>query len=609
MQKEDLHGYEERSHFLIDQLNFIRTELRTKSEELSQILSQKYALKSLAEREKKFGDEKLHISSLKNKISKKMDIFQFRIESDISIKEKRGLHVSLSPYCLQPSFYSFIAERFPKFRKSDTQLETFSLKFISQIRAILDSYYCEFINCGTNFEKIPKCCDYVYWWLGSFTTDCTEHKIVQIHDPLETEPNLLKFYSYLSQFTYRKLWDVSVFVSMIEERLSLDEIFFYLHCRNLVFQGPQLASSAAFLTIVHHYPLREAQRVVKLLFGDSRDITVSEIVMRLEKKAEKKFGESYLDGYYFLRILLEFYIHEKRCKLGRLKTAFKSKLKVYFEKKIVVKEKEEKFEDDKNNFNKHGDEKLGSISSSFDSKEQKNETKNTNEEKILKISRSMSFETFGGFLEEFFPKLDNLEIVQLFRLAWSFGNGEVSFYSFVAAAHELKLFLKTLKLPTQASYHQNQKEIKIDTQNYYFKNIEDLIENSLQKNKNKLFWLIQTKTQSPSIDLIRNASMLNKICSGSFKFLPEQYSTLGGDYLNFIVEKWIVLLKALLTTRSVLIVPIKHQNQLCSIYASTLEQYLLKSFDLFLQDLKLINIEKKNADLGSVHFDKDARNF
>jgi hypothetical protein len=61
---------------------------------------------------------------------------------------------------------------------------SFDFLVISSLRAILDSYYCEFMYNGQDILNTPTFSEYVYYWLGKYKIDEVSRKIktYQVHN-------------------------------------------------------------------------------------------------------------------------------------------------------------------------------------------------------------------------------------------------------------------------------------------------------------------------------------------------------------------------------------------------------------------------------------------
>ena len=56
----------------------------------------------------------------------------------------------------------------------------------------------------------------------------------------------------LKQSNTNKIWEVYTFKEFLNEELLIDELAFYLQCRNLLFKGPQLALTQGKYSSLHY---------------------------------------------------------------------------------------------------------------------------------------------------------------------------------------------------------------------------------------------------------------------------------------------------------------------------------------------------------------------
>jgi hypothetical protein len=84
--------------------------------------------------------------------------------------------------------------------------------------------------------------DFVFGWFNRFQLDKVSRKVVQLETSItnSADDNRIKFYLELSNPLLNKLWEVVLFREFVSDKGSIDELFFYLHYRNLLYQGAQL---------------------------------------------------------------------------------------------------------------------------------------------------------------------------------------------------------------------------------------------------------------------------------------------------------------------------------------------------------------------------------
>lgn len=305
---------------------------------------------------------------------------------------------------LKAPFFKLIEHRFKttNYSVKNNKKPNFH-ELLSKIRGIFDSKFNEFLLFSDPklFSNFP---DFIYSWLGKYEINYTNHKINKI-DIFSSNINIddlrIQFLLDLTDPKVEKLWECSTFCDFFEEKLSLDELYFYLYCRNLLFQGPQLQSLSAFFDLIHYIPFERAEMVIDLIM-QKYDITLkSTIKSKLSEKSKRKGRKIFIDSAFTLRILLEYYRLERVDKFYLLEELFSSKLHKEDEKETV------------------------------------------------------NFENFKKIIQFNWPQITDLETAELFRESWGIGQGSVNSESFFAVANENKFFIKTLKLPSLMIFDEN----------------------------------------------------------------------------------------------------------------------------------------------------------
>lgn len=89
----------------------------------------------------------------------------------------------------------------------------------------------------------------------------------------------------MGSYFYKKLWDFLTFKEFLSESLTNDELFFYLHFRNLVFQGPQLNYKSSTFEVTSYVPYENVKRLILVQFK-SKDV-IDEALQKLLGKLDK----------------------------------------------------------------------------------------------------------------------------------------------------------------------------------------------------------------------------------------------------------------------------------------------------------------------------------
>lgn len=104
---------------------------------------------------------------------------------------------------------------------------------------------------------------------------------------------------------------VITFREFLSADTSSDEIFFYLHCRNLLFKGPQLDYMESTFQPVHFIRFPHVRQVIELVMCRYDQANIEFMIGTLFKKCIKKNGIYLIDSGLVLRLLLEYYRAER----------------------------------------------------------------------------------------------------------------------------------------------------------------------------------------------------------------------------------------------------------------------------------------------------------
>ena len=266
-------------------------------------------------------------------------------------------------------------------------------EFIGIIRGIFDSKFNEIMNCN-NIRQYSPFPDFVYSWLNCFHI-CPSKKYIRainVQDKIPVEKRRSEFYKFLLNPYINKLWDVELFKHFLDEKYASDELFFYLFCRNVLFEGPQLKSLASTENVIHWLLFEKIEAAMKTILQNFDEEQYQILRKRLRGRARVKHDKVYGDTALFLKVLLEFYRNEKKKKFELLKNEFLDMYPIERNAKPHV-----------------------------------------------------PFNSFKQFLDVNFPFLSDVEKARVYRETWCIGNGVVDADSFFIMANENNLFMENLK--------------------------------------------------------------------------------------------------------------------------------------------------------------------
>ena len=189
-------------------------------------------------------------------------------------------------------------------------------------RAILDSKYHEHILCNQNNTIPTTFPEFVYDWLGTFFVDNTSRTIKQLEwwSKGNADNLRIQLLAGLSLSRSKKIWELNNFREFLMEDLDLDELGFFLHCRFLLFNGPQLSHSAGRFLAMHNITLKKANELIKTIMQGLSQEGMEQLLELIAKKSMKK--TDYIESSFVLRILLEYYHREKKLKFFAIQELF-----------------------------------------------------------------------------------------------------------------------------------------------------------------------------------------------------------------------------------------------------------------------------------------------
>ncbi len=228
----------------------------------------------------------------------------------------------------RPAYLALIAGLLPPEGTKAMYAPPFPTWLNVTIRAIFDSYWNEVL---LSFNKKKAICgfpEFVYAWLGSFTVDSNTKKLRGLEyteRDVMCSSNRLSLYLGLEVAMSTKLWEVHAFRDFLQETLAPDELVFYLHCRFLLFAGPQLDIPAATCCVTHFVA---KDRTFELI--DRVMCKFPHEQRKLLKKKLTDFGRATFkdsnayDSAMVLRVLLEYYIKQKKENIAKFTELYKA---------------------------------------------------------------------------------------------------------------------------------------------------------------------------------------------------------------------------------------------------------------------------------------------
>lgn len=295
----------------------------------------------------------------------------------------------------KPSFATLIGADIPDVKAALAELP-FPLWLEATIRGIYDSKYSEHLLCssesGRTRSSFPE---FVYCWLGQYTIDERKREIINLDWSLKDQIGARRFNLLLALSTdkAKKAWEVWTFREFLLENLDLDQLSFFLHCRQMLLRGPQLHYNSGKYAVIHYVPIAHVNAVLDKLMAKMSASDRGLVKGMVLDKARDRSGVLHVDCSYVLRILLIYYEREKKAKFKTVEELFEMAPKV-----------------------------------------------------DIKHQKFVDFASFKQICLNLCQELLDNEIVSLYRTTWMLSKGEITAESLFLAANETNFLSKCLRL-------------------------------------------------------------------------------------------------------------------------------------------------------------------
>ena len=285
--------------------------------------------------------------------------------------------------------------------------------------------------------------------------------------------------------------------------------------------------------VVCYVELEKLIKIVRIQFIDAMDESLIQLINILRSRIIKRGELEEIDGYFALRLILQFYKREKKTKLSLMSSSFSM-------------------------FTYHDP---------------------------TKKAVSLNFEEFTLFLNETFRNITEMDTCILFRTAWSYGDGEVTFYSFLCAAEEKGYFLRELLMENTAALTlcSNKLEVEQKTDNLIF--MENYKASILDKIPKSIRWTMNNVEARSSPESVESAKNLKLMLSECDEERPRNDLKFQGDVTNKLVDCWIHVLQGVVNQRSLFLEASKVEKRENKMHSDNLKSYLFKTFRVFMRNL------------------------
>jgi hypothetical protein len=394
----------------------IEKEFSHKTEETQNFLK-KFSIESFEQLRPAIRDQMKQLQTQKSEIKRKEEV-----AAEKFLEKNNFSHLKLA----RPNMFEIVRSRALNMNNDDIQ-KLFKIKFdivklMRIIRGTFDSYW-NMLNVYDG-KRVTSFCEFAYIWIGSFSIDPEKCKIAE--QPLcrlpltqasnEADLERIRLILQLNNNFFTKHWECMTFADFINAKCTVDEIYFYLSCREMLNEGPCLSNRKNCFEIVQLENAKRVIPIVKKILARFSDRDTESILQRIMAQfIYKKSNLEMLDLAFVLKILLELYKADKRIRYD------------YLIKDLSL---EKQFYDMLPN--KH----LGGPDH----------------------QHLTSYENFKKFLDKHFQFLSDTEKLELFCDAYNIGSGEITFDTMFIVLQEYGVFVKDLKI------RQINLEVTYDTQ-------------------------------------------------------------------------------------------------------------------------------------------------
>jgi len=143
----------------------------------------------------------------------------------------------------KPSFYLLLDDKLKKMDyKNVYEGKKYNWELFVTLRGIMDSKYNEFMLNHLNNDpviNISRFPEFVYSWLGSFSIDLQTRDVgVLDHRDVNPDEIRIQFLFELCHEKFSRIWEITLFKDFLSEKSEIDELYFLLTIRNMIFKGP-----------------------------------------------------------------------------------------------------------------------------------------------------------------------------------------------------------------------------------------------------------------------------------------------------------------------------------------------------------------------------------
>lgn len=405
----EIENAQDKNLVLRDRLGIVLEDLHICSQSLQVHKSLKEELKSV---QSKYEELCNPITSHQEEETVQVSLSDILFHLNITSGEHTSfIYKSLNFQFVRPSFKELLNPP-----KSSTAYYTPPFKhwIYFTIRGIYDSKFYEHSLIQSNPNSRPsRFVDFVYAWLSSYGIDDDSRNVIELEWWKRNKADEIRyiFLLGLSPELAKTSWELSTFKEFLSESRSLDELSFFLHCRFLILQSPQMLTTAGKYSRVHMVNLQSVFQVLDKVFYKLPTSEMDKLKKVLTEKSKVSRIVPTIDISIVLRVSLELFKQEKNLRYSIIRTLFER----------VPKE----------------------------------------------VGGSISFFSFRNICKNLSSDLNEQEIVKFYRDCWSISSGFITSEIFNVLGNENCIFFKLLKLPgvKSAAEIDNLSNFRIRSQN------------------------------------------------------------------------------------------------------------------------------------------------
>jgi hypothetical protein len=228
---------------------------------------------------------------------------------------------------LRPSFYIFFEayENTLVMEKNIINIRPIEYNFFLKLRVIFDAAFTVF-QVATSYKEYPLFPEFVVGFLEKYQLNPATNLVEYRKKPIESEEKIT-FLVNLFNKNFCNTWECDIFKSFLFEQYTLDEIYFFLDCRNELNSGIVTPHVLGAPDPISYVKLSKALKVVAKKLGPYENYIVERVKNILKSKKSIKYGEPFIDKNFVLKLLLEVYALERGKSERVFESSFRSKMK------------------------------------------------------------------------------------------------------------------------------------------------------------------------------------------------------------------------------------------------------------------------------------------